>query len=64
MEPTEALDALRAFRDLLYGCFERRSDALFELTDAILTAGVVPSPVHLRACNLCIGAAGAACTPH
>ncbi len=47
MEPTEALDALRAFRDLLYECFERRSDALFELTDAILTAGVVPSPVHL-----------------
>jgi hypothetical protein len=47
MEPTESLDALRAFRDLLYECFERRSDALFELTDAILTAGVVPSPVHL-----------------
>jgi hypothetical protein len=26
---------------------DRRADALFELTDAILTAGSVPSPVHL-----------------
>jgi hypothetical protein len=31
----------------LYGCFDRRTDAIFDLTDAILTAGVVPSPVHL-----------------
>jgi hypothetical protein len=31
----------------LYRCFERRADALFELTDAILSAGSVPSPVHL-----------------
>ena len=28
-------------------CLDRRPDALFELTDAILTAGSVPSPVHL-----------------
>lgn len=42
-----ALDALRTFRDSLYQCFDRRADALFELGDAILTAGVVPSPVHL-----------------
>src|SRR5215211_1501107 len=28
-------------------CFDRRSDALFELTDALLTAGSVPSPIHL-----------------
>jgi DDE superfamily endonuclease len=43
----EPIDALRAFRSSLYECFDRRADALFELTDAILTAGVVPSPVHL-----------------
>jgi hypothetical protein len=41
------LDFLHAFRDSLYRCFDRRADALFELTDAILTAGFVPSPVHL-----------------
>jgi hypothetical protein len=45
MKPT---DALRAFRDSLYSCFDHRADALFELADAILTAGeAVPSPVHL-----------------
>jgi hypothetical protein len=38
---------LRTFRDSLYECFERRAGALFELTDAILTAGIIPSPVHL-----------------
>src|SRR5215210_4792092 len=43
----EPLDVLRAFRDSLYRCFDRRADALFELGDAILTAEVVPSPVHL-----------------
>ena len=47
MERSDSLDTLRAFRDSLHECFERRADALFELTDAILTAGVVPSPVHL-----------------
>jgi hypothetical protein len=47
MEPSAALDALRRFRLSLYECFDRRADALFELTDALLTAGVVPSPVHL-----------------
>ena len=47
MEPSRSLDVLRTFRDSLYECFERRADALFELTDAILTAGVLPSPVHL-----------------
>ena len=31
----------------LYRCFDRRADALFELTDALLTAGPVPSPPHL-----------------
>ena len=43
----EPIDALRTFRDSLYRCFERRADALFELGDALLTAGTVPSPVHL-----------------
>jgi DDE superfamily endonuclease len=47
MKPPEDLDALRRFRCALHKCFHRRADALFELTDAILTAGVVPSPVHL-----------------
>ncbi len=45
MEPS---DALRTFRRSLYECLHRRSDALFELADAILTAeAAVPSPAHL-----------------
>ena len=44
---TQPLDGLRAFRNSLYRCFERRADALFELADALLTAGTAPSPVHL-----------------
>jgi hypothetical protein len=43
----QSLEGLRAFRDSFYRCFGRRSDALFELADALLTAGTVPSPVHL-----------------
>jgi len=44
----EPLDTLRAFRDSLYRCFDRRADALFELGEAVLTAAqVMPSPVHL-----------------
>jgi hypothetical protein len=35
------------FRDDFYRCLGRRADALFELTDALLTAGPLPSPVHL-----------------
>src|SRR5829696_5903854 len=42
-----ALDTFRAFRSSFYGWLHRRADALFELTDAILTAEPVPSPVHL-----------------
>ena len=41
------LRALRDFRDDFYACLYRRGDALFELTEALLTAGAVPSPVHL-----------------
>lgn len=44
---SSALADLRAFRGSFYGCLRRRGDALFELTDAILTAGAFPSPVHL-----------------
>jgi DDE superfamily endonuclease len=45
MEPP---DALPSFRRSLYECLRRRSDALFELTDAILAAdSAVPSPAHL-----------------
>jgi hypothetical protein len=51
------------FRESLYRCFDRRAEALFELTDAILTAEQVPSPVHLRACRRCIVADGAAFMP-
>ncbi len=47
MDTSTALEDLRTFRRSLHFCFERRADALFELGDAILTAGVVPSPVHL-----------------
>jgi len=43
----EPIDALRAFRHSIYRCFDHRADALFELGDALLSAGVVPSPVHL-----------------
>ena len=45
MEPS---DPIRAFRRSFYECLHRRSDALFELADAILTAdGTAPSPAHL-----------------
>jgi hypothetical protein len=43
----QTLDTLRAFRNSLYRCFDRRADALFELTDALLTAGSFSSPPHL-----------------
>lgn len=38
---------LRAFRQKLYASFGRRRDALFELTDAIFSAGTVASSPHL-----------------
>jgi hypothetical protein len=47
MDSLSALDTFRAFRSSLYDCLHRRADALFELTDALLTAEAVPSPVHL-----------------
>src|SRR6476620_11755661 len=47
MPATDLLPTLRAFRADLHACFERRADALFELMDAVLTAGPVPSPAYL-----------------
>lgn len=41
------MEEFQAFRETFYKCFVRRADALVELTDAILTAGTVPSPPHL-----------------
>lgn len=49
-KPAAVADAtmdLRAFREQLYASIGRRADALFALTDAILSAGTVPAPVHL-----------------
>jgi hypothetical protein len=45
--PAHSLNCLRTFRNSLYRCFDHQADALFELTDAILTVGSVPSPPHL-----------------
>ena len=39
--------SLRAFRARLHAFFDKRADAPFELTDAILIAGSIPSPPHL-----------------
>src|SRR3712207_2448806 len=48
MDPSaRTFGTLRFFRDSFYRCLDRRADALFELPDAILTAGSVPSPPHL-----------------
>lgn len=42
-----AARALQEFRQRLYACLGQRADALFELTDAMLTGGDVASPPHL-----------------
>jgi hypothetical protein len=48
MDPSaRTFGTLRFFRDSFYRCLDRRADALFELTEALLTAGSVPSPPHL-----------------
>jgi hypothetical protein len=46
-DPLTALDALLTFRGAVYAAFGRRADALFELMDALTSAGAVPSPIHL-----------------
>ncbi len=55
MDTPDPLAPLRAFRDALYACFDRRADALVELADAVLATGPVPSlpplslvPLHRR----------------
>ena len=45
--PASASSTLRELRARLHGGFVRRADALFELCDAILTTGTVPSPAHV-----------------
>jgi len=47
MEPSDAVRTLHTFRHSIYERLYRRADALFELTDTILTTDVFPSPVHL-----------------
>lgn len=46
-DPLAALDALLAFRAAVYAALGRRADALFELLDALSSAGAIVSPVHL-----------------
>jgi len=46
MEPTP-LTELQTFPQHFYHCLIRRTDALFELADALLTAAPVSAPVHL-----------------
>ena len=41
------MNSLYAFRSDLHTCFSKRADALFELSDAVITGGPQPSPVHL-----------------
>jgi hypothetical protein len=45
--PADPSRNLRAFREKFYRCASLRAEALFELTDAILTSGTVFSPPHL-----------------
>src|SRR5579859_3052522 len=47
MNTSTPATTLQTFRHALYDCFERRADALMELSDALLTAGPVLSPAHL-----------------
>jgi hypothetical protein len=43
----DPVGALTAFGAAVNAAFGARRDALFDLLDALLTAGAVPSPVHL-----------------
>jgi hypothetical protein len=47
MTTSNSLTSLRDFRRAFYQCLGQRADALFELTDALLVAGPLPSPAHL-----------------
>jgi hypothetical protein len=59
MQPSDPLHTLATFRHYFYECLHPWADALFELTDALLSADGVPSPVHLSP-KVRIAAAGAA----
>ena len=41
MESADVIARLQTFRYAVYACFGRRADALFELCDTALTAGLV-----------------------
>ena len=41
------LSQLSTLRSAIYNALDRRSDALFDVCDALLAAGPVPSPAHL-----------------
>src|SRR5262245_36014099 len=43
----DPVGALRALRAAVYAAFGARREALFDLLDALLTAGAGPAPVHL-----------------
>jgi DDE superfamily endonuclease len=45
--PADPLATLCSFRSAVYDCLGPRRDALFELGDAVLTGGPVPSPAYL-----------------
>ena len=62
MEPSDAVHTLGTFRRSFYECLHHRADALFELTDALLSADNVPLLFTLASKHR-IGAAGAAFTP-
>ena len=44
---TLSFEPLLTFRQQMYLLFTRRRDALFDLTDALLTTGPTLSPAHL-----------------
>lgn len=46
-DPLASLDALLAFRTAVYAAFGPRRDTLFEIMDALASAGAVASPIHL-----------------
>jgi hypothetical protein len=47
MTTSNALASLYDFRHAFHQCLGHRADARFELTDALLTAGPIPSSAHL-----------------
>lgn len=47
MTTSHSLTSLQDFRRAFYQCLRQRADALFDLTDALLVAGPIPSPAHL-----------------